>query len=1301
VKYFLKSLYLFLVFLFSAFALSVEAGPRPGYTGSSNGSKTIMLKSFPGNFFKPSPGGAASLKNYTSVMPAARLDSSFSSLSPYPTNKWYTSLFTDPRDDTGTNASNIGNRVALTPMLMIYDSRFPYGWDSEPPSAWGGAGLGYSLGGQLIGVNGANEMYVQNLLPLAVQGSTITGEAGIADATVIWADKIKIKDYSDWSVTTVLEDRNNSANKVTTTFGKGFAFTYNYFSPNITPRLRAKFTENAGDLTCYISNNGTMTNVNPSGASMSVSADSLMLKMRVNQSDSANFINTNGETYQYFGVYAPSGSTFHISKYQWGQWKTTYVNVTFPASAVNESDRYLSIALLKSPSATADDTGAFALFQQYYNYAYNFVTDTQVSWTYNNDATLTTNFNFTFDVKRSGGSFVSNQTIFALYPHHYKNLSSSLGSQINQYSSIRGTLKAYPGSSFQTKHNFNGIVPFLTYEVPASAESKLQEYLNYDKDFDPSQARIENGWKGDSNTYYHGKAVARAANLISVFHQNGDFANRDSMINRLKTELSTWYSGTNAKKYFGYDSAWGGIIGSTPGNVADFGASKFNDHHFHYGYFVYASAILAIYDPSFAESSQYKGMVDLLIKEFANPLRDDTSFPFLRNFDVYEGHSWANGRGGADAWFGNDEESTSEAMNAWAGIYLWGIVTNNQTLINLGVYGYTTQYEATKNYYFNIEGDIWTTLDFNHKSVGMLFDSKFNWSLWWDPKITQTVMGIQVLPLTPSMLYLGYDTNYAQNFYNEYWSGRDTSSGRNNLWRDIWLRFESLFDAPKALTDWNSANLVVNFPDTFNTGIGDDGSSMSFSYHFIHFFNAMGTVDTNYYANEPSFLVTNKSGVRTFIAYNPDKENYKTVNFFKRTSATVPAVPNGGSMMIPPGTMVQTDNFSDFKYTSTDLSYSPYLSSNTKQDVYSIYSDNFLGGVVGGNEYQDNLEQESWGGTISFTPYTSFSGSFEGENYMSAKRTDSGWGGWGFSFADGMYNMSSYYGGKIEVSLRISSPSAAAENFEIGFETIGGQVWFTLSELGFVQSSTDWQSVSIPLKSDSSSLITKNNLGFVTLPFIMRHNAGSSQSEWGIEVFVDSILWKKAAPLANLSLELANRSDGLSVSSITWDNAKYKEENAVSLQYIEIALNNVEGNNWGVQVYTDNKSSFTVSDLTYAGEITSTTNSGLVNLKYNSLEMLPIRWRPAPSSIEDSDVFTDWQDPWKFLRDISAFDNNTGLHKGSDEIKFMDKRGFRYNYADYGSLQGNKKIRLYFIADFRNAIKSVYKANIIIEYFNE
>ncbi|MCL2144678.1 MAG: glycosyl hydrolase [Endomicrobia bacterium] len=1240
----------------------------------------LLAASLAFGFPQPSPGGEASLRSYNNAtMPSARLDSLFTSTVPYPTNRWYTSLFVRPVDDANAFAYHYGNRVSPAPMSVVYDYTFPDTW--TPPV---NAGRGYLVGGHINQTLSANEMRANNVIAFAVQGAWGSGANDVIIAT-----STMMKSYNDWSFTAVQQDQTDPSRRMTTTFGKGFIFTYNYFSPGVNPRLFMRAHGGATQMTYYYNNSGTMTQITNG---MSVPADRVMVKSYIVRGSPYNVTH-----YQYFGIYAPQNSTFTVS----GN------NCNISLSSTTENGRYLSVALLKSPALSDDDYGAFNIFNDYYQYAYNFITNTEVIWNYSqSQSELTTDFNFTLEAKRIGAGFAVNETVFALYPHQHKNL-IGLPNKSYTYASIRGQLKVHSGNSFSTKHNFNGIVPFLTYEVPDGLpKSKLQHYISYDKTFNPAISRGE-------NTYYYGKALARAANLITVFNQHGNLAARDDMINKLRNELSTWYKGQGSK-YFGYDSVWGGIIGLP---VA-FGAEHFNDHHYHYGYFIYASAVLAMYDPDFALSTQYKGMVDLLVKEIANPARNDGSFPFLRSFDVYEGHSYANGRGGGNRDLGNDEESTSEAMNAWAGIYLWGLATGNQSWIDLAVYGYTTQYEAVKNYYFNMDGDIWSRTDYDRICAGILYDGGYQWNLFWTPVITQTVMGIHVMPLNQSLLYMGYDTGYAQAFYEEMWNRRDSSSGRDNFWKDIWLRFKSLYDAGGALTDWDNANLPVDFPDTWSmsSNLGDDGSSLSYSYHFIHFFNALGTVDTGYYADSPSFLVMNKDGIRTFIGYNPNKTSSSTVHFSKRAWSMGPAVPNSATMEIPPGTMAKTQDFNDFEYFTTDTSDSPPPEPVRESDTYSIYSDNFLGALWGAVGHSDRVEWYPWSNTVTSQVYSSTAciGSFEGQNYMSVRRTDAGWGAWAFTYFGGVTkDLSAYHGGTLEVSFRIDAPSPVAGGFEIGFEGTGGnQVWVSLVSSGFNQSSTTWQTVKIPLLQTTPAVnqngaaiqITPTLLQSVTSPLIMRHNSGSSQSQWGITVYVDSILWKKAnAPV--LFADFRKRSDDYLAGEdkLIWDRlSSYKQENAIAEQYVEISLNSVEGNTWGVQIYTDNKGLVTNFDHSYVGSIDSATVSGLLNT-FTSKEMLPMRWRPAPSSIGDYEVLLpNWQDPWCYMRDVSAFNSSTGLYSGCDEVKFMDRRGFKWNGRDYGSLDGDKKIRLYFITDFTNAKRGVfYKSNIVLEYFNE
>jgi hypothetical protein len=58
----------------------------------------------------------------------------------------------------------------------------------------------------------------------------------------------------------------------------------------------------------------------------------------------------------------------------------------------------------------------------WYKYAYNFITDTKALYDidsrYNK---VTTNFQFLFDVKRTDAGLIANQTLFAVMPPQYKN----------------------------------------------------------------------------------------------------------------------------------------------------------------------------------------------------------------------------------------------------------------------------------------------------------------------------------------------------------------------------------------------------------------------------------------------------------------------------------------------------------------------------------------------------------------------------------------------------------------------------------------------------------------------------------------------------------------------------------------------------------------------------------------------------------------------------------------------------------------------------------------------------------------
>ncbi len=73
---------------------------------------------------------------------------------------------------------------------------------------------------------------------------------------------------------------------------------------------------------------------------------------------------------------------------------------------------------------------------------------------------------------------------------------------------------------------------------------------------------------------------------------------------------------------------------------SNFGAGFYNDHHFHYGYFLYAIAVCAKLDPTSTWLAKYTEHALLYLRDIANPDVADPYFPTYRHMDWYAGFSW-------------------------------------------------------------------------------------------------------------------------------------------------------------------------------------------------------------------------------------------------------------------------------------------------------------------------------------------------------------------------------------------------------------------------------------------------------------------------------------------------------------------------------------------------------------------------------------------------------------------------------------------------------------------------------------
>lgn len=96
----------------------------------------------------------------------------------------------------------------------------------------------------------------------------------------------------------------------------------------------------------------------------------------------------------------------------------------------------------------------------------------------------------------------------------------------------------------------------------------------------------------------------QVARLALIAEELGNVTLLERCVNQLEDALTPWLDGLN-RDAFVYDNTWGGIISSAgkEDQAADFGNGWYNDHHFHYGYFLMAVSVVQRKKPNFLVDS--------------------------------------------------------------------------------------------------------------------------------------------------------------------------------------------------------------------------------------------------------------------------------------------------------------------------------------------------------------------------------------------------------------------------------------------------------------------------------------------------------------------------------------------------------------------------------------------------------------------------------------------------------------------------------------------------------------------------
>ena len=698
----------------------------------------------------------------------------------------------------------------------------------------------------------------------------------------------KVIDYSDYSVTAQVCDDNGPA--MTNTYVKGSPYLFSEFGNN-------------QDVQIYSTNITGIYDDNGEEILKTEGKETTLDHFGIEVTDSDNKAKT-PTAKSYFAINLPENTT--VMKVG------NKIKIHFA-----KADGYVSVGAM---TKRAD-------LKTFYQHGYAFINKTSVDYKFNDKTSkVTTNFKVTTDVKRSG---FSDQTIQCLFPHQYKKSSAKV-SDTMKYVSSRGTMKAYVGNAFETSDTFYGMVPQFT--TPQNSEYDNKEMTKYLKQVDKNTSPKENLPGGDA--YWQGKSLHPLALATLAADQSGNIEYRDKFLEKLRYIFEDWftYSGKDDDVYLYYDKNWGTMYY----RFSEFGANTgICDHHFTYGYFLFAASVLASYDDSFYE--QYKEMLDLMARDYASPDREDDMFCRFRSLDLYEGHSWAGGY--ADNDDGNNQEAGGESLFGWVGMYLWATKSQNKELRDASIFGFTTEMNAVEQYWFNYDGDNWPK-DYPHGIVGQNYGATIFFGTFFDGNVT-SIYGIHWLPVAEwiTQYSMGENKDKLKKMYDKLLSEIDSQKvieGENggnpaNVkttltgWQHIFAPLRSQFDPDGALKDYND---VVD--GKIN---GSDGNPVTFdsneqfnAYWFIHNMKDIGTRTNKIYALDgaSASVYTKDEKNYTAIAWNPTDKDI-TVRFTDGTKEVGKAVVAAQSLVrLNPkkdSTQVSTPEFSLGTDTYEDTQY--------------------------------------------------------------------------------------------------------------------------------------------------------------------------------------------------------------------------------------------------------------------------------------------------------------------------------------------------------------------------------------------
>ncbi len=346
-------------------------------------------------------------------------------------------------------------------------------------------------------------------------------------------------------------------------------------------------------------------------------------------------------------------------------------------------------------------------------------------------------------------------------PHHMKLFSTP---SVNDYTeemkviqrtyapilSIKGKLTPIIGEIWKLSYNIPSVSwnYIITDKLSTTQLDEIAKQLIEDiKEIVPSSLDI----------YSFGKEVARMARLTLIADNLGISDTRANALATIEKTIIPWLQGSNENSLL-YDRTYGGIVSVNGINDpnAEFGSGWYNDHHFHYGYFVYALAVIAKLDTNFIDIN--RNSIDAIVRDICNYDSSDPDFPFFRHKDLFDGHSWASGL--FNQANGKGQESSSEAVNAYYSCYLYGIATSNHELSKISSLMMSMEIQSVLTYWHMSDDSIYDPIFSSFRMVGNIGGLDVTSSTWFGNQ-PEYVHGINMMPITPVTALL-FDQSYVK-----------------------------------------------------------------------------------------------------------------------------------------------------------------------------------------------------------------------------------------------------------------------------------------------------------------------------------------------------------------------------------------------------------------------------------------------------------------------------------------------------------------------------------------------------------